>query len=540
MQKLILLTICNVVFINGLTYKYADRDIYKKEIEGRSDLLKKNHKKFDLSKIENSDSKKLKNLNSKDSSSPLKIQKIDNSLLDLLYEIALYYSKLRNYVKCIDYCDIVIQAEDSNYVKALKCFAMLKIGILRDGINLAKKIEQNFEFMNGIFKRIKEENLEKYFSFFLSNTGNLSESSNDLIVLPEKPISNSNIEGLSNNLINNQLILKVLTSFLIKKKVHLVDLLEILKFSYELLSNLDNINFIDTEKDVLVFGDTHGNFFDTFGVFHKIEGINFNFQVGFEFDKNKIFIFNGDFIDRGKYSIENYTFLLILKILYPENIFLNRGNHEFDNLCRKGEFYEQINLLYQEEAETLFDAFLKTFTVLSLATIINQKVFVVHGGLPRKVPSIDDILELDRKKYVINENHRNHKDSEIVLDDDLALVIGLVWSDPDEENKTKRRCHGICWTQSATQEFKEKNGILFFVRSHSFPYYGFKLNHNGEVITVFSSPEYKKFSNKGAYLIFNSRNKGTEICDGLFYDIESFGKWPKENVTNLDGYTFIK
>ncbi|KAM0674556.1 hypothetical protein GVAV_002174 [Gurleya vavrai] len=83
-------------------------------------------------------------------------------------------------------------------------------------------------------------------------------------------------------------------------------------------------------------------------------------------------------------------------------------------------------------------------------------------------------------------------------------------------------------------EFFEKNGFLLFVRSHDYAENGFKLHQNGNVITVFSAPNYcGKRQNKAAYIVFNSTKTGTEVCENLYYDVIHFDEWPNTNVDKL-------
>ncbi|KAM0674557.1 hypothetical protein GVAV_002175 [Gurleya vavrai] len=323
-------------FENNFQYKYADSVKFEvdlntnlDDLNRNSDLfanLKKGNVKNILEAYDNSELKyRMQNVTSEQI-----LDKVKDFFFKTLLNIAENYLKLRKYNFCIKYCNDLLDIKNLDKARIFKCFSLLKSGSLVEGLQLEKLYDLR-SLDNTILKMVaKIEDVAFAKKFIISDVSN-----------------NKTFQATG---INNEFLLKIITFFLKKIKVETKELLLVLKLSYDLLSNLDNINFVDTEKDVMVFGDTHGQFFDTFGVLLTIKGIGFDLINGFEFDKNTYFVFNGDFVDRGKYSIENYTFLLILKILYPNNIFLNRGNHEFENQSIKGGFYQQIEMLYGSES----------------------------------------------------------------------------------------------------------------------------------------------------------------------------------------------
>ncbi|KAM0673521.1 Palmitoyl-protein thioesterase 1 [Gurleya vavrai] len=429
-----------------------------------------------------------------------KIYEIKLFLSKLYFNIASTYYKQFKYQLCIESCTKSLNYFDLQQAKIKKCLSYFKTGNLYYAKKYIKQYNIKDKETTNILSRAKENDIATFFYTF-----NYEKEFYD--------------DDLQEFIINDAFFLKILSSFFNYEKVEAKYLFAILKIGYDLLSNLDNVSFIDTKKEVYVFGDTHGQFFDTFGALIAIEGNFFDFKNGFKLNTNKIFIFNGDFVDRGSYSIENFIFLLILKILYPENMFLNRGNHEFVLVNLQFGFSEEITKKYQFMSKDLLHAFSLTFSMLPLATIINRKVFVVHGGLPKNNFSINNILLLDRKTEICEGE----------------LFYGLMWSDPGEilDYEPNQRGVGILWGKNITESFLQENNLKCIVRSHEFLTNGYKHNHDNKVITIFSSPNYCKMQSKAAYLIFKEKNGLFSVCDNLTYDIVQFDEFQEKNLSDL-------
>ncbi|KAM0675490.1 hypothetical protein GVAV_000855 [Gurleya vavrai] len=440
--------------------------------------------------------------------------------LNIIYEkiakIAFIY---KNFNLCFDYCKKLVEFFKQNI------FSTLFLEVLTIPNHYEVKRTLNFHY---------EKNLRHIELLDKSNEpfDNLIETSNYI-----KGFYDDELEGFT---IDHKFFLDVLTIFLRQKEtLDIKTLLLILKIGYKKLLELETVVYIDTLDNVYVFGDTHGQFFDTFGTLIGIKGNSFSFEKGFILDKNKNFLFNGDFVDRGKYSIENFTFLLLLTILYPKNVFLNRGNHEFIDMNIKYGFYKEIQQKYGIKTEiinyrqtynnlsqinTIFSAFSLTFSVLPLATIINRKVFVVHGGLPKENLSIDQIQKLNRKTHQVNIS---------------AAADGLMWSDPlhgDDDDFYNMRGHGILFGALNTKKFLNINGLKLLVRSHQDVKGGIEIKQGGNVITIFSAPNYCGKKNTAAYLIFKTNNEegDVRVCEDLFYNYKQFNEWPKENLELLN------
>jgi serine/threonine-protein phosphatase 5 len=154
--------------------------------------------------------------------------------------------------------------------------------------------------------------------------------------------------------------------------------------AYELV--IDTIKVLTKEKTmsefevkpgekVTVCGDTHGQYWDTLNIF-KLNGLP---------SASNPYVFNGDFVDRGSWGMENVLLLYALKVKDPSSMHFNRGNHE---LIEANMIYGFAGECMAKYDETMFDLFSESFRKLSLCHLVSKKVFITHGGLPGPNPRI--------------------------------------------------------------------------------------------------------------------------------------------------------
>lgn len=206
------------------------------------------------------------------------------------------------------------------------------------------------------------------------------------------------------------------------------------------------------------------------------------------------YLFNGDFVDRGSWSTEIALTLYCLKWLRPSGLFLNRGNHEADDMNRvygfEGECKAKYNERYVPSDQTWLDAcsqsvlltvtrtcrtyrlFSESFSALPLATLIGKKYFVLHGGLfSDDAITLDDVRKLDRHKQ-LQPGHS-------------GLMMEMLWTDPREAEGRgpSKRGVGLQFGPDVTKTFCERNGLDAVIRSHEVRMDGYEVQHDGRCIT---------------------------------------------------------
>lgn len=227
--------------------------------------------------------------------------------------------------------------------------------------------------------------------------------------------------------------------------------------------SLVEINIPDNAK-FTVCGDIHGQFFDLMNIFDK---------NGLPSEDNP-YLFNGDFVDRGSFSVECIFTLLGFKLLYPNHFFLSRGNHESINMNQMYGFTGEVVAKY---SSIMSDMFTEVYNWLPLCHLLNKRVLVMHGGL-----FSDDNVTLDDLKKII----RNRQPP------DEGLMCELLWSDPQQAmgRAPSKRGVGIQFGPDVTEKFCKLNKLDYIIRSHEVKMLGYVEEHDKKCITVFSAPNY--------------------------------------------------
>ncbi|KAK9174047.1 Calcineurin-like phosphoesterase family protein [Cryptosporidium meleagridis] len=250
------------------------------------------------------------------------------------------------------------------------------------------------------------------------------------------------------------------------------DLIQVLK---EVASKpLVRIN-IGKHEHITVCGDIHGQFFDLLNIF-DINGLP---------SVNNGYLFNGDFVDRGSFSVEVILVLFTLKIMYPYHVHLARGNHETKNLNKLYGFEGEVLAKYDSG---LYDLISEAFCFLPLAHVINNKVFVVHGGL-----CSEDNVKLSDIEQLYSRCEPA----------DSGFMSSLLWSDPQQKEGRSPSPRGVgCnFGPDVTLNFLKTNNLDYIIRSHEVKQEGYSVDHDGKCITVFSAPNYcDSMGNKGAFI----------------------------------------
>ena len=234
-------------------------------------------------------------------------------------------------------------------------------------------------------------------------------------------------------------------------------------------ASVDTLNeqstIIKIDVPVVIVGDIHGSLDDLMRLIKM-------------FGKPPVrnYLFLGDYVDRGDYSVPVIEYLLACVCKYPDHVWLIRGNHEFSHINRVYGFYEEI--ISNGNNEIIWEYFQEVFYYLPLAAVVFDKIFCVHGGLS---PNLINLNELDNLSRPL-PNYIN-----------LPLVSDLVWSDPTDdlqEFAANQRGSGVLFGNEAVRRFLSENNLQLIVRGHQCTANGVHAFANSMGVTVFSCSDY--------------------------------------------------
>ncbi|XP_044504244.1 serine/threonine-protein phosphatase BSL1-like isoform X2 [Mangifera indica] len=246
---------------------------------------------------------------------------------------------------------------------------------------------------------------------------------------------------------------------------------------------------LQLKAPIKVFGDLHGQFGDLMRLFD---------EYGFPSTAGDItyidYLFLGDYVDRGQHSLETITLLLALKIEYPENVHLIRGNHEAADINALFGFrLECIERMGESDGIWAWTRFNQLFNCLPLAALIEKKIICMHGGIGRSIHSVEQIEKLERP---------------ITMDAGSIILMDLLWSDPTENDsieglRPNARGPGlVTFGPDRVTDFCKKNKLQLIIRAHECVMDGFERFAQGQLITLFSATNYcGTANNAGAILV---------------------------------------
>ncbi|KAG8240740.1 protein phosphatase, EF-hand calcium binding domain [Homalodisca vitripennis] len=329
------------------------------------------------------------------------------------------------------------------------------------------------------------------------------ESPSDCNSSPNHPVE-SNYKGIHlGNPLTRRDLDNLIESFRKKKthRLHAKYVATILKQATTQLKKLPNLNVASTaiSKQITVCGDLHGKLDDLLIIFHK---------NGLPSAENP-YVFNGDFVDRGKKGLEVFLLLLSVLLVFPDGVFLNRGNHEDHVMNTRYGFIREVRLKYKHNAERLLKLIEGVYRWLPLGTVVNNKVLIVHGGIS-DITDLDWVRSLDRQKYVsllrppVVPETSNAVATEAIDKMEWKQVFDILWSDPQGTEgcvPNTLRGAGTYFGPDVTDKFLAKHNLMFIIRSHECKIDGYELTHSNKVVTIFSASNYYETgSNKGAYM----------------------------------------
>ncbi|EAX95436.1 Ser/Thr protein phosphatase, putative [Trichomonas vaginalis G3] len=236
------------------------------------------------------------------------------------------------------------------------------------------------------------------------------------------------------------------------------------------------------KSPLIVVGDLHGNLKDLLHIF----------QTAGTPPEHK-FLFLGDYIDRGPQSVELLLLLFSLKVLYPDNIFLLRGNHETINFAEPTDFTKECKAKLFSSALILIS---EVFDEMPIAALVDEKIWCIHGGLSQGYTKISQIQSIKRPLKTPENGY----------------LVDLLWSDPNcqvQEWGPNQRGNTVVWGAKAAKKFMEENSISYIIRAHQAVFDGFKYAFppDKSVVTLYSSSfSTNGTPNKAAYCSLSPGN----------------------------------
>ncbi|KAL5561594.1 hypothetical protein UlMin_031341 [Ulmus minor] len=282
---------------------------------------------------------------------------------------------------------------------------------------------------------------------------------------------------------------------------------------------------LQLKAPVKVFGDLHGQFGDLMRLFD---------EYGFPSTAGDItyidYLFLGDYVDRGQHSLETITLLLALKIEYPENVHLIRGNHEAADINALFGFrIECIERMGENDGIWAWTRFNQLFNYLPLAALIEKKIICMHGGIGRSIHSVEQIEKLERP---------------ITMDAGSIILMDLLWSDPTENDSVEglrpnARGPGlVTFGPDRVSEFCKKNKLQLIIRAHECVMDGFERFAQGQLITLFSATNYcGTANNAGAILVVG---RGLVVVPKLIHPLPPPMQSPETSPERVNDDTWMQ
>ncbi|TKR77458.1 hypothetical protein L596_018429 [Steinernema carpocapsae] len=231
---------------------------------------------------------------------------------------------------------------------------------------------------------------------------------------------------------------------------------------------------IEVSAPVNICGDIHGQYEDLIALFT---------QNGFPPEKKYLFL--GDYVDRGPYSIEVMVLLFAYKVLYPDEITLLRGNHESRPVNMQYGFFLECKKRY---STVLYECFQFAFYTMPFCARVEKKILCMHGGISEDLGSLKQLEKIERPCDI----------------PDLGVLADLTWADPDpniQGYEESPRGAARIFGPDALKAFCKLHGLELIVRAHQVVEEGYEFFGDRHLVTIFSAPNYcGQFNNAAAVL----------------------------------------
>ena len=350
-----------------------------------------------------------------------------------------------------------------------------------------KKEKEECEDIDTSSKKIEEEDNDN------KNEINTKSIPSDNKEEDEKEIENDDENNNGNNIINdneekeeneekdNDNIFKIIKKLKKARKGAICQELNIcedecdyiINKAYDILKKEDSM--LKISAPLFICGDIHGQYYDLLRLFDILD-----------YPPKHKFLFLGDYVDRGKQSLECLLLLLCLKIAYPTKIFLLRGNHESEALNKIYGFYDECK---RRLSIKCFKKITNLFNILPITALIDENILCMHGGLSKDLTNIEQLNKIVRPTEIPDE----------------GLLCDLVWSDPSDELSENfgenERNVSVTFSKNVVEEFNKKNGLDLICRAHQVVEEGFQFFAGMKLVTIFTAPNYMgEFDNNGGIL----------------------------------------
>jgi len=238
---------------------------------------------------------------------------------------------------------------------------------------------------------------------------------------------------------------------------------------------MSECSLLEIDAPVCICGDIHGQYHDLLRLFEA---------GGAPPASNYLFL--GDYVDRGRQSIETITLLFVYKVKYRDNFFLLRGNHECASITRMYGFYDECKRRYNVG---LWKAFCDVFNCMPVCGLVDEKIMCMHGGLS---PLLDDFEEVRMITKPADVPHR-------------GIMCDLLWADPEqclEGWQPSDRGVSYVFGPNVVKDFVAKHDLELICRAHQVMEDGYEFFADRRLVTVFSAPNYcGEFDNLGAFMV---------------------------------------
>jgi protein phosphatase len=243
------------------------------------------------------------------------------------------------------------------------------------------------------------------------------------------------------------------------------------------------------QGEALIIGDLHGDLESLFQILKESNALQKMKQ-----NDCSTLIFLGDYGDRGEYSKEVYSTVLKLKLLFPKQVILMRGNHEGpeDLMASPHDLPLEFQMKFSEKWEEAYSKVRELFACLYNAVLVEERYLMIHGGLPPQAKTIEDLAYAN------------------TLHPKQSFLEDMLWSDPNEIVKgtcASPRGAGKLFGENITNQVLRRFGAKILVRGHEPCEDGFKISHSGKVLTIFSRKGPPYFNTYGAYLTLKLSKK---------------------------------